>query len=426
MSSYWLSKEKKGAIFLFDEQSDKLVMTVQQGMQENQQSQCHYLPMGHCLCGRAGQSRNIIFASSSDERHEISMEGASPHGHYCVPILSSERLLGVIVVYLSDTRQSEPGDEEFLVAMANTVAGIIERKEAEQRQKLGNSVIKHSQEGIIITDTQVNIQMVNPAFSKITGYESGDVIGQNPSLLQSGRHDEEFYNQMWQSIHEADTWSGEVWSRRKSGDIYPEWISISAIKDGRGKVTNYVGILSDITERKAFEKQLKDLAFYDSLTGIPNRTLFNERLLQALKEAARHEQKLAVFFLDLDFFKQVNDTYGHKIGDMLLQEVSKRLLSLLREEDTVARLGGDEFAIILRTAESPEVAGLIATKIIELLTEPFILSGRECQIGTSIGISIFPEQATEPETLVKFADMAMYLAKKGGRNCYKFYGEEDK
>ena len=305
-------------------------------------------------------------------------------------------------------------------AMSELETAQEELRRSEQKFR---SIVENTLEGISITDTHGNIQMVNQAFSMVTGYKVGEVIDQNHRLLHSGHHDKLFYQNMWQTIAKTGSWKGEVWNRRKNGDIYPEWLSISSIKDVQGKITNYIGVFSDITDRKKDEENLKHLAFYDALTEIPNRMLFNERLLHAIKVASRNNQSMGVFFLDLDYFKQVNDNHGHEIGDLLLQEVASRLLTILRKEDTVARLGGDEFSIVLRTVDNPNDTYLVAEKIIKSLTLPFFLKEHVCKIGTSIGISLFPIHAKNAEALVKCADEAMYVAKKSGRNCYKLYGE---
>ncbi|MBF0179365.1 MAG: PAS domain S-box protein [Magnetococcales bacterium] len=299
---------------------------------------------------------------------------------------------------------------------------ITARKEIEQRLKLGFTIIEQALEGIIITDAEAVIRMVNPAFTQLTGYAPGDVIGQNPRLLGSGRHDASFFRELWQTLNGTGSWRGELWNRRKNGEVFPEWLSISAIRNEQDEVTHYMAIFSDITERKAFERQLENLAFYDALTAIPNRMLFHQRLEQALREAARHRQRVGVFYLDLDLFKAVNDTHGHKVGDLLLQAVSTRLQELLRQEDTVARLGGDEFAILLRHVQNLDDTRLVADKIIASLTRPFHLQGIECRIGTSIGITLFPDLGQDPETLLKQADTAMYHAKRGGRNRCRIHG----
>ncbi|CAK0781902.1 Diguanylate cyclase [Gammaproteobacteria bacterium] len=299
---------------------------------------------------------------------------------------------------------------------------ISERKEAEQHLKLGSSIIHHAAQGIIITDTQLRIQMVNPAFTRLTGYATEEAIGKNPRFLQSKRHDTAFYQTLWKQLLENGDWQGEIWNRRKNGEVYAEWLSLSAIRDTHGNVTHYVGMFSDISRLKEAEEDLERLAFYDALTGIPNRILFRDRLNQAIKDNSRHDgnHKTAMFYLDLDWFKQVNDTHGHAVGDLLLQEVARRLTALVRDMDTVARIGGDEFAMVIKYIPDESVAGDIAAKIVVAIKEPFILRGITCHVGTSIGIALYPDDADNPETLVKIADTAMYEAKKYGRNGYRF------
>ncbi|MBF0588923.1 MAG: diguanylate cyclase [Magnetococcales bacterium] len=303
-----------------------------------------------------------------------------------------------------------------------TVRDITLRKEAEQKLKLGTNVIDQVLEGVIITDCKGLIEKVNPAFTDLTGFQREEAIGVKPNLLRSGRHDRTFYAEMWKSLLGNGYWQGEVWNRQKNGSLYLEWLSISAIKADNGEITNFVGVISDITQRKRNEERLEQLAFYDALTGIPNRMLFHERLKHDLNQVKRNKQQLAVFFLDLDYFKKVNDTYGHEVGDKLLQETARRLQNLLRKEDTVARLGGDEFAIILkRVTQAREDSELVASKVIQALVAPFEIDGNSCQVGTSIGIGIFPNDGNEESVLIKRADEAMYRAKEGGRNQFFFY-----
>ncbi|MBF0189123.1 MAG: diguanylate cyclase [Magnetococcales bacterium] len=302
------------------------------------------------------------------------------------------------------------------------VRDISARKQMEQKLKLGASVIEHALEGVLVTDADQKVEIVNPAFCTLTGFDACEVIGNTPKVLRSNRHEASFYETMWHSINSQGSWQGEIWNKRKNGSIFLEWLSISAITDSEGKVTNYIGIATDITQRKAFEQHLERLAFYDALTGIPNRMLFHDRIYQELNLCKRRNQQLAVFYLDLDRFKQVNDTFGHKVGDMLLQEVANRLQTLLRNEDTVARLGGDEFAILLRRiSNAHDDAVLIAERVIATLEQPFILEGNRCEIGTSIGISLYPFDTDSEDMLVKYADNAMYQAKRGGRNRFMFH-----
>jgi diguanylate cyclase (GGDEF)-like protein/PAS domain S-box-containing protein len=303
------------------------------------------------------------------------------------------------------------------------IRDIRQRKEAEQGLRLGSSVIRQASEGIIVTDAKGNISMVNPAFSRVTGYSESEAIGANPKLLGSGRHDDEFYARMWASLLEHGYWQGEVWNRRKNGEVYPEWLSLSAIHDSEGHITNFVGMFSDISKLKEAEEDLERLAFYDPLTALPNRLLFRERLEHSLKAARRSSSKLtAVLYLDLDKFKPVNDTYGHTTGDALLQEVARRLSESVREVDTVARLGGDEFAIVLHEVTDASIPQVIANKIITAINEPIFVEGNYCHVGTSIGIAIAPAHSAEASTLVELADAAMYMAKKRGRNCCCMHG----
>ncbi len=305
------------------------------------------------------------------------------------------------------------------------IRDISERKVVEQHLKLGSSVITHAAQGITVTDAHANIQMVNPAFSKLTGYSPEEVIGINPRRLKSGRHDKTFYTQMWHTLLETGGWQGEIWNRRKNGEVFPGWLSLSAIYDAHGLVTNYIGMFSDISHLKEVEQDLERLAFYDPLTAVPNRILFRERLQQAMKETDRNRGRdhVGLLYLDLDHFKEVNDIFGHEVGDRLLQEVVNRIIPLVREVDTLARLGGDEFVVVLNNLKYPNVASRIADKIIAAIREPFILGqGHQAiQIGTSIGIAFYPEDAKDCKTLLALADAAMYEAKTRGRNRYSLH-----
>ena len=297
---------------------------------------------------------------------------------------------------------------------------ISQRHHAEQRMRLGASVINYALNGIMVTDADVNIQMVNPAFTRITDFSADDVVGKTPKVLKSGRHSSKFYQDMWAAIKSHGFWQGEIWNRRRDGGIYPEWLAISAILDLHGHVTHYVGVFSDISERKELEVGLERMAFYDPLTGLPNRILFHERLSSALRNIQRYGgNPVAVLYLDLDLFKQVNDRHGHSVGDHLLEDVGGRLISVVRDADTVARLGGDEFAIVLTHIADMKDVTSVADKVIEELAKPFDLNGIHCQIGTSIGIAMAPSHGLDADTLIAIADQSMYEAKRSGRNQYR-------
>ena len=287
--------------------------------------------------------------------------------------------------------------------------------------KLADKIFEHSSEGVMITDPKGVIINVNKAFTQVTGYSREEVAGETPSLLNSGRQDPVFYRVMWQALIETGHWQGEIWNRRKNGEIYLEWLSITAIKDNLGHTTHYVAIFSDITAVRENEERLHNLAYYDALTELPNRILFNDRLNQAMARADRGKQMVAVMLLDLDRFKIINDTLGHMAGDTLLIDVARRVGGCMRESDTVARLGGDEFIVVLPELDSINHASLVAQKIIDVLAQPFTLANQEVFITASIGISFYPSSGGSAEMLVKTADIAMYHAKEQGRNNYQFY-----
>ncbi|EID44743.1 putative bifunctional diguanylate cyclase/phosphodiesterase [Parageobacillus thermoglucosidasius] len=286
---------------------------------------------------------------------------------------------------------------------------------------IAKNILEYSSESMIVTDAQNRILFVNPAFEIVTGYSADEVIGKNPRILQSGMHDKSFYEKMWNALNQYGVWKGEIWNKRKDGELYLEWLTISAVKDQRGNVTNYVAIFSDITEHKRNMEQLTKLALYDPLTNVPNRYLFEKRLESIIRMSQKHNQSFALLFLDLDRFKNINDTLGHHMGDMLLKETAQRLNGMLRKQDTIARFGGDEFVIILPNLKHIREAVYMAENIIESLKRPFNVNHQEVYISTSIGISVYPYDGTDKETLIRMADRAMYQAKTNGRNQFVLY-----
>ena len=309
-----------------------------------------------------------------------------------------------------------------------TVQDITDRYLAEQGLRIAATAFE-SQEGMVITDTQGTILRVNKSFSNITGYRPDEVIGQTPRLLSSGRHDPAFYQAMWGTIHEKGQWHGEIWNRRKSGDVYPEWLTITAVKDDAGVVTHFVGTMTDITIRKTAEDEIRNLAFYDPLTKLPNRRLLLDRLQQALATSARTGKLGALLFIDLDNFKTLNDTLGHDMGDLLLQQVANRLLACVREGDTVARLGGDEFVVMLEdltdnASEAANSAETVGEKILSALNQTYQLKDRLHHSSPSIGVTLFSDHQESIEELLKRADVAMYQSKAAGRNTLRFFDPE--
>jgi len=294
---------------------------------------------------------------------------------------------------------------------------ISERKRAELDLHIA-AIAFESQDGMIVTDAQSKILRVNHAFTEISGYAADEVIGQTPRMLQSGQHDADFYAAMWSTIQMAGVWHGEIWNRRKNGEVYPEQITITAVKGSTGQVTHFVAVLRDITRRKQLEKEVAQLAFHDTLTQLPNRRLFNDRLGQSLSRAQRAQASLALMFIDLDKFKPINDTYGHEAGDYLLQTLAKRIEGCLRASDTAARVGGDEFLVLLADLQNSQDALAVAEKIRLALAQPVVTAdGLTLSASASIGIALYPEHAQTAQDLMRLGDRAMYQAKNRGGNA---------
>ena len=298
---------------------------------------------------------------------------------------------------------------------------ITERVRADERLRLWSRVLEQSAEGIFISDPQERILLVNSAFERLTGYSASEAVGQTPRILQSGRQDRAFYVSLWKSVLETGTWHGEIWNRRKSGEVYVEWLSISAVRDPKGNVTHFIGIFSDITARKQDEERMIHLAHYDALTDLPNRVLLTDRLNQLTKAADRTHSKVAVVFIDLDRFKEVNDSLGHDAGDLLLQTVAKRLSNAVRVEDTVARLGGDEFVVVFQGVHDVRDVAVLSQKLLACLAAPIALNDYEVTVTASLGISLYPDDAANAKEMIRNADAAMYQAKGAGRSTYQFY-----
>lgn len=302
-----------------------------------------------------------------------------------------------------------------------THSDITPRKAMELQLRQAAAVFDNSPQAIVVCDRDNRIMTVNPAFTAITGYDAVEVIGKNPSLLSSGRQDREFYAAMWQTLRTTGIWQGEVWNRRKDGNVYCEWLSITRINDSAGNPTSYIGMFIDITSRKEAEARVTWQAHYDMLTELPNRRLLNDRLHQSIMRAMRHGRPGAVLMIDLDHFKEINDSLGHTAGDALLMQTARRLQSAVRESDTVARLGGDEFVVLLDEIGTAEDARLVAEKINAVLARAYRIEGHDYFISGSIGISVFPNDGRSGDDLIKHADAAMYAAKEAGRNTCRFF-----
>jgi diguanylate cyclase (GGDEF)-like protein/PAS domain S-box-containing protein len=302
---------------------------------------------------------------------------------------------------------------------------ITALRAAEERQRLDATAFENMSDGIMITDLDTRILAVNRGFTDITGYGEGEVRGQTPRVLSSGRQDREFYQAMWSRLRQSGRWQGEVWNRRKDGELYPEWLSVSMVPDARGKPAYYVGVFTDLSQIRRSEQQLEHLAHYDPLTDLPNRLLLQSRLEHSLDTARRHDGRLGVLLVDLDHFRRVNDSLGHVAGDRLLVEVTLRLKKRLRHEDTLGRLGGDEFLVLLPELGAPGDVAVVARDLLDALNAPYVLDGgRETYVGASIGISLFPDDAASAADLLRNADAALFRAKDEGRARFCFYTGE--
>ncbi|MEF8730098.1 MAG: diguanylate cyclase [Accumulibacter sp.] len=324
----------------------------------------------------------------------------------------------------------EAGAQDYLVkgqfehdGLGRAIRHAVVRQKLESRLRLFEAALNSAANGIVITDVDATVVWANPAFTRMTGISLADAVGTRPSeMLNAGQQDQEFYQRMWETILDGRVWSGELVNRRKDGSLYDEALTISPVTDINGRIQHFVAIKQDISERKASEERVQHLAHHDQLTDLPNRALLSDRLAQALAQVRRDRATLALMFLDLDQFKPVNDTLGHDVGDLLLQEVALRLKSCVpRETDTVARLGGDEFVILLAQLERAMDAVLVANKVLAALRRPFLIGPHAIAISVSIGITVYPQHGEDVGQLLKNADTAMYYAKKAGRNCYRFF-----
>jgi two-component system CheB/CheR fusion protein len=312
------------------------------------------------------------------------------------------------------------GNLHKVVAM---ISDITKEKLAESRLQLAAKVYENAMDGIVVTDADGVILSVNPAFTRITGYTAVEAVGRKPSILKSGHHDVDFYKEMWEKLLRDGRWKGEIWNRKKNGETYPQAASIASVTDDHGAILQYVGVFQDITDIKEYQAEISYHAYHDPLTGLPNRLLFDDRLRHAIAIARRDHKKAAIMYVDLDGFKEINDTHGHHVGDLVLKGMAMRLVSTLRDEDTISRLGGDEFIILLEHTGHKRGVRLVAEKILLAVKEPFSLKGLEISVGASVGVVMFPCEVDDPETLIKSTDAAMYCAKEQGKNRFMFYGD---
>ncbi len=366
--------------------------------------------------------RHILFLYADEDEDFLDFDAVLENGSHAMEVRRRKKSGEVFWASLSlSLIRDEQGQPSGLVGY---LIDITERLEIEEKLRLHARIVEDSDQGIIITDADEFIVSVNAAFTRITGYSREEAIGKTPDLLRSGLHDEVFRQQVRAAMHGAGPWQGELWGKRKNGEIYPQWVAVSAIRNPRGEVTHAFSIFSDISERKRNEERIHRLSNYDALTGLPNRILLQRLLDQMLSEAMRNKSHGALMFIDLSRFKSINDTLGHDFGDELLRQIGRRFRQSLRDEDVVARVGSDEFVVALFDIARREHAAIVAQKLLTELEHPIAHNGQEVCVGASIGIAIYPEDGCDTLSLLRFADIAMNMAKKVDDGNYVFYSAE--
>ena len=425
------------SILLLDSERKRLLHGAAPSLPEFYNQAIHGLAIGYGVgsCGTASHTGKRVIVEDIQnhpfwsEFKELASR-AEIAACWSEPILDSNGgVLGTFAIYHHEPTNPSESDIE-LIAQNAYLAGIaIELARSNQETQLAAMLYQNSNESMMVVDSNNRILSVNPAFVSDTGYSPEEVIGRDPSLLSSGRQDKAFYQAMWHDLNTIGKWQGEIWNRRKNGEIYAEWIRISTIYNADGTVLNRVSLATDVTLRKESEEIIWKQANFDTLTGLPNRNMFHDRIAQEIKKTHRAKLPLALMFIDLDHFKEINDALGHHMGDLLLKETATRLLSCVRDSDTVAkmnlvsRLGGDEFTIVLGELKDTDCVERIAERILNKLSEPYQLGSELAYITASIGITMYPEDSTNVDTLIKNADQAMYVAKQQGRNRYSYFTE---
>ena len=423
----WLKIRNEGAIFLAEPEQRRLRLVAPWNLHQELLGRCARVEYGHCLCGRAAAEMQLLFADHVDHRHDIHFDGMRGHGHYNVPIRNGDKLLGVLVLYLEEGHVEKPAERAFLEAVADSLAGVIERVRAVESSRIAVHAIEATNDAVVITDSQANILSVNPAFTEITGYPAEEVIGKNPRILRSEHHPAEFYADMWTQLLETGHWRGELYNRRKDGTLFPVLQDISAIRDNSGEISSFVGVFHDITQFKQAEKEMRQLAYFDVLTKLPNRHRYEECLYDAIHQHRRDGQRLAMLFIDIQGFRQVNKSFGYSAGDQILHDTVERLQRVVRANDKLARVGGDEFSILMPQIPDAYVAEQIARRIAEVMSRPFQIEGVNVNCRAQIGIAIYPDDAQDAQGLMACADAALHqVVSHADETDYSFYSEQHK
>lgn len=381
-------------------------------------------PIGAVL--RSGQAQVFRVTDSAFRSWRDSAEQHGVRSVIVIPLITRGEIYGTFTLYSTQPdRFDATAIVKHLTEIAGRISVLVDMALDQQQLRLLSAAVTTAGTGVFICDRSGRIQWVNPAFTRLCGYSADELIGQNPRLLRSGCHDTDYYSRLWQTILSGEMWCRETVERHKDGRLYTVLQTITPIRDLAGEISHFVSILEDISARKAAEERIRHLAHYDTLTNLPNRALFYDRLHQSLVLAKREDRRVALMFIDLDRFKAVNDELGHAVGDLLLQSVAQRIRGCIRETDTLARLAGDEFTVILPNVEQEQDAQAVAEKILAALSVPALLEGHEVAAGASIGIAVYPRDAEDADGLVKRADNAMYAAKAEGRHTWRVCSADD-
>lgn len=419
----WLPIQPRGAIFLRVEGEPRLRLVAQEGLHEAVTTSCAEVPFGHCICGRAAKSAEIIYVSEVDERHEVEYEGMLPHGHYCVPILDPQgEVLGVLNTYLKEGHLRSQDEERSLALIAGGLAGLIEQHRVARYLRRMEHVVEQSPLSIAVTDLQGRFEYVNPEFCRITGYAREELVGQTPALLKSGETRCEVYQQLWGAITSGKQWRGELLNRKKDGELFWESEIISPLTvTGKGVVA-YVAIKEDVTEKKAQKAQMDHLRTHDLLTNAPNAVLLEDRLQQAYEHAIRNGQLGAVIFVDVARLASINEALGHQAGNGVIKEVVRRLRELVRRFDTVGRYSGDTLVVIATDLADQAAVATLCERIVVTFHDPFP-SAKGFDVSCHIGVALFPQDGSDATTLLRCTDIALNAAKRGQLRNGCFYDD---
>ncbi|VAX14081.1 diguanylate cyclase/phosphodiesterase (GGDEF & EAL domains) with PAS/PAC sensor(s) [hydrothermal vent metagenome] len=423
----WLDTHA-GGIFLAQPETRQLKLAAELNFSPSIKDSCAKINYGQCLCGRVAESAEVLHTSCVDEQHEIHYEGMSNHGHYIVPVKLKNQLLGVIVLYINVGHAYNADEVRVLENFAAIIALLINTAHIRLEKQLTDLILSHSSHGVTITDRDKKIQWVNQAFQNVSGYSIEEVIGKTPAILKSGLHGSNFYTTMWQKIDEDGHWEGEIWNRRKNGEIYPEWLNIVALKNSAGKILRYAGMFIDLSPIKKAEEKIHRLAYYDDITGLANASLLHKKLEQMLVQSRSKHDRIIVLTLDLDNFHEINAGLGRRVGNAVLQEAARRISGII-DGAIVARMGADEFVIAYwQRDENDERLQLLISKragsISKLLQTSFEFEQHDLVLHSSIGIAWGNGQDTNAESILQRSGIALAHCKGHSRGKYQFYNQE--